>query len=271
MIVKRAQLLPGRKRPLIFAHRGCSSLAPENTMAAYRLAREVGSPGIELDIHLCASGELVVIHDDNLKRTTGLDKSVEEATLAEIRELDAGAWFGPAFKGERVPLLTEVLDEFVPGTYIDIELKTRKRGLDPLPAAFARFLREREAILRAKHPEAGELWSWITVSSFNPLTLAAFKKEAGEYATSVIWSNDSELPAYLHQGEGRWIARCDYLKPIHDKATSLSHAFLSIVGGRPMVPWAVDDADLARKLIARGCVGVITNRPQDIVGALASS
>ncbi len=266
--MKRAKLLNGRARPLLFAHRGCSSLAPENTMAAYRLAAKVGAPGIELDIHLCASGELVVIHDDNLKRTTGLDKRVEEATLDEIRALDAGSWFGAEFAGERIPLLAEVLDEFVPGIYIDIELKSRRRGRDPLPGAFARFLREREATLRSNHRAAGELWDWITVSSFNPLTLAAFKKEAPEYATSIIWSDDSELPAYLRRGEGRWIARCDYLKPIHHKATALSRALLSGVGGRPMVPWTVDDPALATELIAGGCAGVITNRPQDLVGVV---
>jgi glycerophosphoryl diester phosphodiesterase len=237
-------------------------------MASFKLAREVGSPGIELDIHLCASGELVVTHDDNLKRVTGLDKKVEEATFTEIRSLDAGSWFGPAFAGERIPLLDEVLDEFVPGTYIDIELKTRKRGTDPFPGLFASLLREREVWLRKNHPEAGELWSWITVSSFNPLALASFKKAAPEYATSIIWCDDAELPSYLHRGEGRWIARCDYLKPIHDKATRLSHALLSVAGGRPMVPWVVDDPELARTLIARGCVGVISNRPQDIVGVL---
>jgi len=260
--------MSGRMRPLIFAHRGCSSLAPENTMASFKLAREVGSPGIELDIHLCASGELVVTHDDSLKRTTGLDKKVEAASLAEIRALDAGSWFDPAFAGERIPLLDEVIDEFVPGTYIDIELKTRKRGQDPFPGIFARSLKAREAAHRKKHPETGELWSWITVSSFNPLALAAFKKEAPEYATSAIWSNDEELPSYLHNGEGRWLARCDYLKPIHSKATRLSQALLSIVGGRPMVPWVVDDPELAHTLVDRGCVGVITNRPQDIVPAL---
>jgi glycerophosphoryl diester phosphodiesterase len=266
--MKRAQLLPGQKRPLIFAHRGCSSLAPENTLASFKLAREKGSPGIELDIHRCASGELVVIHDDNLKRTTGLDKIVEDATLSEIRELDAGSWFDPAFEGERVPLLDEVLDEFVPGTYIDIELKSRKKGKDPFPGIFARALKEREATFRSRHPDAGPLSSWITVSSFNPLTILAFKKEAPDYATSIIWCADTELPVYLRRGEGRWISRCDYLKPRYDKATTFSHALLSVAGGRPMVPWVVDDPALARTLIERGCAGVITNRPQDIVPAL---
>ncbi len=266
--MKRAKLLNGRPRPLLFAHRGCSSLAPENTMASFRLAAEVGAPGIELDIHLCASGELVVVHDDNLKRTTGLDKRVEEATLDEIRALDAGSWFGKEFAGERIPLLAEVLDEFVPGVYIDVELKSRSRGRDPLPGAFARFLRKREATLRLNSPEAGELWDWITVSSFNPLTLAAFKKEAAEYATSVIWCDDDELPAYLRRGEGRWIARCDYLKPIYKKATALSRALLSGIGRRPMVPWTVDDPELAAALIKGGCAGVITNRPQDLVGVI---
>ena len=73
------EILPGEKQPYLFAHRGCSKDAPENTLAAFELARQRGMPGIELDIHLCKSGELIVTHDDNLRRVTGADIAVEEA------------------------------------------------------------------------------------------------------------------------------------------------------------------------------------------------
>ncbi|MFA6508287.1 MAG: glycerophosphodiester phosphodiesterase family protein [Treponemataceae bacterium] len=249
--MSRVPLLPDFPRPLVFAHRGCSSLAPENTMASFRLAREYGAPGLELDIHRCASGELVVIHDANFLRTTGVDLRVEDATYERIKELDAG-------KGERIPLLSDVLDEFSDALYIDIELKTKKTNNDPLPEAFAHLLHDR--VQSSKGVERR-----IVVSSFNPLALATFKRAAPEYATAVIWSDDGELPFYLRSGQGRWLSSCDYLKPIKKKATLFSLAFLSRLGGRPLVPWVVDDPAEARRLVSIGCTGIITNRPQDLV------
>ena len=106
--MSRLPLLPGRKRPLLFAHRGCSSLAPENTMAAFRRARETGAAGMELDIHITSDGELVVAHDDTFTRTApaganGDGRGLEEMSLAEIRAIDVGSFFGPGFSGERPP------------------------------------------------------------------------------------------------------------------------------------------------------------------------
>ena len=101
--MSRVPLLPDRKRPMLFAHRGCSSLAPENTMASFKKAREVGAPGIELDIHVCKSGELVVVHDDTFQRTAGDSRAIADLTLAEIQAIDVG-------KGERPPLLDDGLE-----------------------------------------------------------------------------------------------------------------------------------------------------------------
>ena len=260
--MSRVPLLPDFKRPLLFAHRGCSSLAPENTMASFRLAREVGAPGLELDIHRCATGELVVVHDANFKRTTGVDLRAEDEPYAEIRKLDAGSIKGASFAGERIPLLTDVIDEFSGGMYIDIELKTKKTKNDPLPEALAALLRDLSKTNR-------DLPRRIVVSSFNPLALAAFKRAAGEYATAVIWCADGEVPFFLRSGQGRWLSSCDYLKPIKTKATPLSLALLSRIGGRPIVPWTVDDPAEARILVGRGCAGVVTNRPQDLVPLLS--
>ena len=93
---------------LLFGHRGYSAIAPENTLAAFRSLIDHQIPGVELDVHLSRDGNVVVIHDGNLKRTTGKDSLVQECTAAQIRTLDAGLWFGEKFKGEKIPLLGEV-------------------------------------------------------------------------------------------------------------------------------------------------------------------
>lgn len=93
----------------IIAHRGSSADRPENTLAAYRRAIEAGADAIEIDLRLTKDGHLVSLHDDTLDRTTDGSGPVESITLAEVRKLDAGAWFGPEFKGERVPTFPEIL------------------------------------------------------------------------------------------------------------------------------------------------------------------
>ncbi|WP_304224199.1 glycerophosphodiester phosphodiesterase family protein [Gracilinema caldarium] len=253
--MSRVPLLPEYPRPLLFAHRGCSSLAPENTMESFSLAKSLGAPGLELDIHRCKSGQLVVLHDDSLKRIAGLDRNIEDCTWDEIKDLNVGSWFDKRFSHCRLPMLQEVLESFLPDLYIDIELKTRKTSLDPLPEALADML--------ASFGRRAE--GRITVSSFNPLALRSFKKDAPQFPTAVIWCDDPELPSYLHHGEGRWLAGCDYLKPIHHKVNRAFSLMLGRLGRRPIVPWTVDDPDLARMLLDKSSAGLITNKPQDIL------
>src|SRR5579859_7074609 len=97
-------------RVTITAHRGASAYAPENTLAAFRLAHDLGADGVELDVHLTADDQLVVLHDDTLDRTTSGSGLVREHAYAEIAALSAGAWFSEAFADERIPLLSQVLD-----------------------------------------------------------------------------------------------------------------------------------------------------------------
>lgn len=98
------------RRPLIIAHRGASAVAPENTIAAFRRARELGGDGVELDVTLTRDHIPVVIHDDTVDRTTSGNGEVSRMTLSEMKELDAGAWKGSAYRGQSVPTLSEVLD-----------------------------------------------------------------------------------------------------------------------------------------------------------------
>ena len=99
-----------RARPLLIAHRGHSAAAPEQTLAAYRQAIELGADMIEADVHLTRDGVAVMLHDDTLDRTTSGHGLVGDFDLAEISQLDAGSWFGAEFAGERMPLLHQLLD-----------------------------------------------------------------------------------------------------------------------------------------------------------------
>src|SRR5689334_354029 len=108
---------------LVVAHRGASHEAPENTLAAFRLAWEQGADAIEGDFYLTRDREIVCIHDDNTKRTSGEDLSVAASTLAQLRRLDVGRWKDPKWKGERIPTLTEVLATIPAGKRIFIEIK----------------------------------------------------------------------------------------------------------------------------------------------------
>jgi glycerophosphoryl diester phosphodiesterase len=109
------------------AHRGASQDAPENSLAALRRAVDVGSDLVEFDIHATKDGDLVVIHDDKVDRTTNGHGEVRKLTTAEVRELDAGSWFSDAFAGERVPLLDEALDVLRGRAVPLIEIKVKKK------------------------------------------------------------------------------------------------------------------------------------------------
>lgn len=113
--------------PLIVAHRGASGYAPENTMASFELAEQLGADYIELDVRLSKDGELVVIHDVNLDRTTNGTGFVDDYTVNELRRFDAGSFFDPGYSGETISTLEEVLDRFGGRIGLLIETKDPER------------------------------------------------------------------------------------------------------------------------------------------------
>jgi glycerophosphoryl diester phosphodiesterase len=255
--MSRLPLFPEIARPLVFAHRGLSSIAPENTLAAFKLAKKMGMPGIELDVHLTSDGKLAVIHDHNTARVAGTALELERSTWKEISALDVGSWKGSEWKGERVIELRELLEEFGDVFYFDIELKSRVSSDYGLEAAVASCLRDAFA---AK----GDLSGKILVSSFNPMALARFKYLAPALPTAIIWSSHDEVPAYLRHGEGRWIGKVDVLKPDKAKVRPASSFRWKKLGRYPILPWTVDEKDEAERLLGLGCEGIISNRPQEL-------
>jgi glycerophosphoryl diester phosphodiesterase len=107
----------------VFGHRGGRTRYPENTLSAFAGAMQAGVHGIELDVQRCASGELVVIHDADLQRTTNGAGRVVDTSLSDLKKLDAGSWFGAEFRAEKIPTLLEVLDLVAGNILINIELK----------------------------------------------------------------------------------------------------------------------------------------------------
>jgi Glycerophosphoryl diester phosphodiesterase len=244
-------------RPLLFAHRGVSSLAPENTRASFALAREKGIPGIELDVHLTSDGKLAVIHDHNTSRVAGASLEIERSTWKELSSVDIGSWKGSQWKGERIMLLSELFEEFGEDFYYDVELKSHVAADYGLEAAVA-------ACLRDAFAAKSGLPARVLVSSFNPLALSRFKYLSPAIPTAIIWAGDSDVPAYLRHGEGRWLGKVDVLKPCQNKVKRLSSFRWRKLGSYPVVPWTVDDKEEAARLLGLGCDGVISNRPQEL-------
>lgn len=253
----RLAVFPGERRPLLFAHRGLSSVEPENTLAAFRAARDAGVPGLELDVHLTRDGRLAVIHDDSPRRTTrvpgsgaseGPEGRIEDLEWSELAGLDTGSWKNPARSGERIPLLRELFEEIGDSVYYDIELKSRSASGGPLERAVARAI-----------ADAG-LGGRCAISSFNPFAIRRFKECAPGIPTAIIWCRSKELHWFLRHGEGRWLGAADYLKPEHVLVRPFPGRARPATL-RPVAAWTVDDPAEARRLVACGCEGIVSNAP----------
>ena len=150
--------------PAIFAHRGASAHAPENTLSAFKLAITQHANAIELDAKLCASGEVVVIHDQSVDRTTNGSGKLLELPLTVLNELDAGSWFGTDFQGERIPTLDEVFDVVGQKIFINVEITNYASPFDDLPNKVVDLVR--------RHG----LQENVLFSSFNPMALRKANK-----------------------------------------------------------------------------------------------
>src|SRR5579885_1139010 len=140
---------------LVIAHRGASGHAPENTLAAFRLALEMGAKAIELDVHQSRDGELLVMHDDDFRRVGGRRAKLGALSAAEARAIDVGSWFGKGFAAERVPTLAEVYELVAGRAEVHVEIKHGAPVYPGIEARVVSFLERRRA------------WDRTVVSSFD--------------------------------------------------------------------------------------------------------
>ena len=135
-------MLESLPRPAIFAHRGASAHAPENTLAAFKTALEQGADAIELDAKLSSDGIVVAIHDESVNRTTGAPGLVSQTSLAGLRALDAGSFLSDKFCGEKIPTLEEVFEAVGQRTFINVELTNYKTPDDHLIESVCMLVRK---------------------------------------------------------------------------------------------------------------------------------
>jgi glycerophosphoryl diester phosphodiesterase len=230
--------------PLVWGHRGASFDAPENTLAAFELARRQGADGIELDAQRCGSGEVVVMHDESLGRTTGFAGLLTETPFSIIRNLDAGARKAERFRGERVPLLAEVLAAFP--LLVNVELKCERADDRGLTAEVVRIVREARAEER------------VLLSSFNPTCLWRARALAADIPRALLF--ESEQKWWLRRALLAPLLGAHALHPEHVLATP-ERVRRWRRRGYSVACWTVDDPALAARLVESGVSGIITNRP----------
>ena len=230
-------------KPLIFGHRGALSDAPMNTLPAFERAYEQGAAGVALDVQFSADKELVIVHDFTVDKTTDSTGAVNEMTLAQLKELDAGSWFSDAFTGTRIPTLSEVFETVGQKLYINVEIK----HLDVAPNGLE------EAVLACIQQH--DLAERVIVSSFNPYVLVRFQKIAPHiplgyllYAGSVLPNIDDILPPTSYQAIHYHHEMID--ADAITKAQTHQHRINT---------WTVNDPDRARELAKMGVDAIITD------------
>jgi glycerophosphoryl diester phosphodiesterase len=246
------------KRPVVLAHRGASAMRPENTAAAFELALELGADGVELDVQRCASGELVVIHDEELSRLAGQPVRVSKTPWAVLKGLDVGSWFHPRFAGSRLLTLSEALECLGPEALVNVELKGEGKGDPLLPARVAGVLDSAGA------PER------FLVSSFNPSLLRGFQEVARRLPSA------RRPPTALLLEPGNWVSWAPVevarrmglsaLNPARELCRAGRMARW-IRAGYSLIPWTVDEPAAATALWEAGATGIITNRPKELLEA----
>lgn len=242
--------LPPLKLPRVVGHRGAATYAPENTLASLREARRRGATWVEFDVKLSGDGVAMLMHDDSLKRTAGLDRLASVTPWAEIRGLDAGGWMAPRFAGQRVPSFVEAIaclgEE---GLGANVEIK-------PCPGREAETARAAVETLREHWPAHLPI---PLLSSFQDAALAAALEAAPEYPRAIL----------IDALKDDWRARAEAVDAVgvntNGKKLTPTRATEIKAAGYLLSVYTVNDPDKARALLSMGVDCVITDSPDVIL------
>lgn len=230
--------------PLVFGHRGASKHAPENTLAAFRLALESHADGIEFDLHLSRDGQVVVMHDGQVDRTTHGSGHLARLSLEEIQRLDAGSWFGPSFAHERVPTLEQVFREFGSQLLYDLEIKNFSAPTNGL---------ERKVIALIRR---FGLEKRVLISSFNPQAIRIFRRELPEAPAMLLliggWAGKAEFALVGRRASPDMIGF--YYREWERQS-------LQVCDGRKIMVWGPETGPEVIQMAQRGVNGIIVDDP----------
>ena len=223
----------------VMAHRGASTEAPENTMAAFQKAIDDMADYIELDVQLTNNGEVIVMHDSNAYRTTGVDANIVNMTYKEVKTLDAGSWFSDEYVGENVPSLKEVLELTQGKIKLNIELK---------PADNGTALAKNTVRIIEKYNMVND----CVITSFSESALKAVKTYNQEIKVGYILS-----AAY---GDFYDMKNVDFFSV---NAAFLSKRTIDAIhnSGKRVYAWTVNNKESIKNLTNKGVDGIITDNP----------
>ncbi len=241
-------------KPAVIGHRGACGYAPENTMASFTKAAQMGIKWIEFDVMLAATGECVIIHDEQLNRTTNGKGLVQDHPLAYLRSLDAGSWFAPQFSGEKIPTLREVLELMNnAGLNANIELKPQK-GVEAVLVKRILFeINESEIFAPDSHQ--------FLFSSFSLPTLRLLRHQCA----------DCQIAVLLHEWEELWQQACKELEAVavHVNREILTAEKINEIKNlhKKVLSYTVNDTKKAKELLNLGVDAVFSDFP-DVMAQL---
>ena len=240
-------MLTSLSQPVIFAHRGASAHAPENTLAAFELALAHHADAIELDVKLSADGYAVVIHDPTLDRTTGVHGRVRDLSLAELQSLDAGSFFSASYKGEKIPTLEQVFEAVGKRTFINVELTNYTTPRDQLVETVCMLVKK------------FGLQKRVIFSSFFASNLSKAQAYLPEVPRGLLAFN-GWLGAWARSfgfNFGRYQALHPYLKDVSPQQVQRVHRLK-----RRIHVWTVNAGEDMRRLFHWGVDAIFTDDPQ---------
>jgi len=247
------------------AHRGGAGLAPENTLAAFRAGLGEQADALELDVHLSSDGELVVMHDPALARTTDAAGEVGQKTLAELRKLDASArWFGPPIGSQLIPTLQEVVDLAKGRASLQIEIKVKADGsrYPGIESKVVETLRQSGMVDQAV-VLSFDFPTLTTVRGLEPrlrtcaLISRAYLQSVGKRGPAVVAAEISDLGAAFAGVDKSWLT-----EPLYKELRSR---------GLGVGVWTVDDPADMKRFAAMGVDFITSNRPDLLREALAAT
>jgi len=239
-------VLTALAKPTIFAHRGSSSYAPENTLAAFTLAIRQEADAIELDVKLTLDRIPVVIHDQTVDRTTEGTGQVRQLTLGELKQMEAGTHFDVAFRGEKIPSLEEVFETIGGKIFINIELTNYASLTDTLPDLVSSLVQKYN------------LTRSVMFSSFNPLALLRVRKLLPQVPRGLL-AFPGAAGGWARSGLRRMVP-CEALHPEYNDITP---AFVKRIhrSSQRIHAYTVNHPEDMRRLFEMGVDGIFTDDP----------
>lgn len=229
---------------IIFGHRGIPTISTENSLDSFKKILDYDVKGVELDVHMTADGKLVVIHDFNTLKMTGVNHNIIDTKYSVIEDLVIG-------ESEKIPLLSEVFDLLKDRVFYDIEVKSNGST------------KNRKAIVKKLYEmiERYHLTNHCIISSFDPVLLKVFNGLKTGIPTAYIYCSDKEVPFILRYGLGTFITQAPIIKPHHKQLKGLIFFILTKILKKTCYTWTINSLEDFHYVISRGCRGVCSDNP----------